>query len=252
MLQEYQNGVNSKKNQILAIILYPICLIVFAAIALLTFSDSEPEGSFLRRSEFFYIRLIWFEILFSCAWFAGCIGPIGNMLKYRQQTGGGYAVMAATVLNVAVLSMLILFFSLFFPRSRFFDILPIVIQIIIFIACLVKLVCLKYAQAWQMDGLNIIPTTIKTPEQLIAMLLICEQQSIVVNNFSVTVKRIKEKIKYSIPQAGKVSSSDAYKDLTILVETFYNKLMDGKYDDISSDISIIEKKIISVIADCKY
>lgn len=252
MLQANQNGVNHKKNQIFVIILYPICLIAFAAIALLIFSDSEPEGSFLRRSNLFYIRLIWFEILFSLAWFASCIGPIGNMLKYRQQIGGGYAVIAATVLNATVLSMLILFFSMFLPRSRFFDILPVVIQILIILVCSIKIICMKYAQAWQMDGLNVIPNTIKTPEQLVAMLLICEQQPIIADKFSVAIKRVKEKIKYSIPKAGNISTSESYKDLAVLVESFYDKLMAGKYDDISADILTIEKKIITVISDCKY
>ena len=252
MLQVKQNGVNYRKNQILAIVLYPICLISFAVIALLLFSDSEPEDSFLRRSELFYIRLIWFEILFSFAWFAGCIGPIGNMLRYRQQTGGGYAVIAAIVLNATALSILILFFSIFLPRSRFFDILPVVIQILIIVVCSMKMVYIKYAQAWQMDGLNVIPNTIKTPEQLVAMLVICEQQPIIVDNFSVPIKRVKEKMKYSIPKVGKVSSSESYKDLAILVESFYDKLMAGKYKDISADILAIEKKIIAVVSDCKY
>ena len=148
--------------------------------------------------------------------------------------------------------MLILFCSIFFPRSRFFDILPVVIQIIIFITLAIKIICLRYAQAWQTDGLNIIPATIKTPEQLTAMLLICEQQPVILDKFSVAVKRVKEKIKYSLPKSGKISSSEAYKDLANLVETFYDKLMDGKYDDIPADLLAIEKKVVSVIADCKY
>lgn len=252
MLQKEQQGVNHRSNKLWSILLYPICIIAFTTIALLLFSDNEPEKSFFKRSELFYTRLIWFNFLFSISWFAGCISPIGNLLKYRQQTGGTYLAIASTVLNATILSMLVLFCSIFFPRTRLFDNLPVVIQIIIFLFCVIKIICLKYAQAWQIDGLNVIPTTIKNPEQLIAMLTICEQQPIIIDKFSVAVKRIKEKINHSLPKAGKISSSSNYKDLSLLVEAFYDKLMDGKYDDISADIHLIEKKIVCVKADCKY
>lgn len=251
MLEEKQIGINHRKQKILILLLYPVCLFAFMIIGLLLFSKNEPVDSFLYRSELFYIRLIWFEILFSIGWFAGFIEPVRNLLKFRQQMGGGYLAIASSVLNATLLSITVLFISIFFPRSRFYDNLPIVLQVCIFLFCIIKVVCLKYAQSFQVDRLNVIPSNIKNPEQLLGMLTICEQQPIIIDKFSVAVKRAREKIKYSFPKAGKIASSENYKNLASLIENFYDKLMEGNYDDISSDLLLIEKNIVSVIADCK-
>ena len=251
MLEEKQIGINHKRQQILIFLLYPVCLFAFMAIGFLLFSKNEPVDSFLHRSELFYIRLIWFEIVFSIGWFAGFIEPVRNLLNHRQQIGGVFLAIASSVLNATVLSIVVLFISIFFPRSRFYDNLPIVLQICIYLFCIIKIVCLRYAQSFQVDGLNVVPSNIKNPEQLLAMLTICEQQPIIIDKFSVAVKRIREKIKYSLPKTGKIAYSDSYKNLASLVEKFYDNLMEGNYDDISSDLLLIEKNIVCVIADCK-
>jgi len=249
MLQEKQIDTKTKFSLLIAV--YPICIISFVAIGLLLFSEQEPADSFWCRSSLFYIRLIWFEALFSIGWFAGIVEPVRHLLKYRQQIGGGYLAMASSVLNATVLSIIVLFISIFFPRSRFYDNLPIAVQIGIFLFCVIKIFLLKYAQSCQVDGLNVIPTNIKTPEQLLGMLTICEQQPIVIDKFAIAVKRVKEKIKYSLPQAGKIASSENYKKLAAAVEALHDKIMEGQYDSISTDLLIIERNIVETIADCK-
>ena len=249
MLQKDQSS--PKNRYYLSIALYPICILAFAAIALLLFSENEPANSFWCRSELFAVRLVWFEALFSVGWFAGIVVPIYHLLKYRQQIGGGYLAITASVINAAMLSIIVLFISVFFPRSRFYDNLPVVIQIGIFLFCIVKVFLLKYAQSFQVDGLNIIPTNIKNPEQLLGMLTICEQQPVVIEKFSTSFRRVREKIKYSLPQAGKIASSEHYRKLAAAVEKLYDEIMDGEYDNISSDLLIIERNLVETIGDCK-
>ena len=249
MLQK--DKIITKNKYYLLIALHPICIFAFAAIGLLLFSEKEPADSFWYRSELFTIRLVWFEVLFSVGWFAGIVAPIHHLLKYRQQVGGGYLAITASVINATVLSIIVLFLSLFFPRNRFYDNLPVAIQIGIFLFCLIKIFLLKYAQSCQVDGLNVIPTNVKTPEQLLGMLTICEQQPIVIDKYSTAVKRVKQKIKYSLPQAGKIASSEHYKELAATIEKLYDEIMDGQYDGISSALLVIERDIVKTIGDCK-
>lgn len=249
MLQHKQ--IDSRSKLILWAGLYPVCVIAFAVIALLLFSEQEPRDSFWCRSELFFVRLIWFEILFSIGWFAGIAAPVKSLFNHRQQTGGGYLAIISSVLNATVLSMVVLFISLFFPRSRFYDNLTIVIQICILLFCIVKIFLLKYAQSFQVDGLNVIPANVKTPEQLVGMLMICEQQPIIIDKFAASVRKIKEKINYSLPKSGKIALSENYKHLANSVEVFYDRIMDGDYKDISSDLLDIERNIVTTMTDCK-
>ena len=246
-----QNEIDKKKNYIW-VLLYLICMIGFTAIGLLLFSDKEPVDSILHRSELFYPRMIWFETLFTIGYFFGFIEPIIQLFKFRKYVGGGYIAIAATILNSTILSIIILFVSIFFPRSRFFDTLPIIIQIGIFLFCLAKICFLKFAQAGQLDKLNEVPINLKTPEQLLAMLSICEQQPIIIDKFSKHIKKIREKIQYSIPQRGKIATSSSYREMALLLEKFYDDLMNGQYEEIQTQLAKIEQGIIRVVADCKY
>ena len=243
--------IDTKTKYRVIIAMYPICIIAFAAIGLLLFSEQELIDSFWHRTDLFYIRLVWFEVLFSAGWFAGIVEPVRYRLKYHRQIGGGCLATISAVINADILSIIVLLISIFFPRNSFYDYLPIIIQIAIFLFCIVKVFLLKYAQSYQVDRLNAIPANTKTQEQLIGMLTICEQQPIIIDKFSTTVKRIKMKIKTIIPETEEIALSENYKKLATTVESLYDKIMEGQYDSISSDLLQIERNIVETIGDCQ-
>jgi len=251
MLNADQMNYNSKSSSILTSVVYLIAVTAFFAIGMLLFTSSAPTDSFWHRSDLFWVRVIWFQLLFAVVWFGAFVIPIRGLLDHRQQIGGGYTAMSATVLNAALLSAIILCVSLFLPQERAYTILPIVFQILIVVACLIKVMLLKHAQCFQNDGLTPIPQTLKTPEELVAFLELCERQPDLQSETVKQIKRVREKIKYAVPHAGKVATSPRYKETVRLVEDVYQHMMSGSKDQIGADLNTLENTILLLASECK-
>lgn len=251
MLDSSQMGRQSKSGPILWAAFLPIVSIVIAVVGILLFSSDEPAGSFWHRSDLFWVRLAWFELLVAVTWLFGVIVPIGGLLAHRQQVGGSFPVMSAAVLNAAALSLLVLLVSTFLPETRFFKILPVVVQLVIIIVCLAKITFVKQAQDLQNDGVVPIPRTLKSPEELCAFLVICESQPSLAPELAKKLKGVRERIKYSVPRVGKVASSSHYESVVRLVDTTYDQMMSGRREEIGRSLESLDSTITLLISECK-
>lgn len=251
MLNANQMNYSPKSSSSLTFVVYVISVLAFVAVALLLFSPSAPTDSFWHRGDLFWFRLIWFQALFAVAWFGAFLIPVRNLLNHRQQVGGGFTAMSAAVLNAVLLSMIVLLVSLFLPRERIFTITPFVFQILIAVVCLIKVMLLRQAQCYQNDGLAPIPLTLKSPDELVAFLELCERQPDLKTETAKQVKRIREKIKYSVPRAGKVASSPRYRETVLLVDSIYQQFMSGSRDRIPVDLRTLENTVSLLVSECK-
>ncbi len=251
MLDSKQMGRQSKAGSYLWVAFPPIVMITAAIVGLLLFSPQEPVGSLWHRSDLFWIRLTWFELILAVTWLFGVIIPFKGLLAHRQQVGGGFPVMSAAVLNAAALSFLVLFVSMFLPETRFFTIVPVIIQLVIIIVCLAKITFVTQAQALQNDGVVPIPRTLKSPEELAAFLVICEAQPGLAPELARKLKGTRERIKYSVPRVGKVASSSHYESVVRLVDTTYDQMMSGQREEVSRSLESLDSTITLLISECK-
>ena len=249
--KETANIVVSKRSGGILLSLYFVCVISFWCVGELLFDPDTSNQGFWVRSELFYVRLIWFELLFTFAWFGAFIEPIKEIFNRPRQIGGVPVAIAASICNAALLSIVMLVAWLFLPRERFYDNLPVAIQIIIVVVCLFKIVLLRIAGAAQLAGMDTIPVDIKSPEQLSAMLTICLKQPIVEDKYLKTLECCKNKIDHSLPRVGKIAKSSEYKQLAEKTEELYEALMDANYDHVGKMVSDVEKLIDPAIQSCK-
>lgn len=251
MLNSTQMDPQNKSGSILWVAWLPIVMVVSAIVGLLLFSPDEPAGSFWCRSDLFWVRLAWYETILILAWIFGVVIPLKELHAHRQQIGGGFAIASAIVLNAAALSLIILFGSLFLPDTRFFRNLPIVIQLIIIVICLLKITFLKQAQALQNDGMNLIPKKLKSPDELCAFITICEAQPDLDPDLAKKLKGSRERIKYSVPKVGKVATSTHYESVVKLVDATYDEMMSGKRETIGGSLDSLDRAITLLIVECK-
>ena len=165
--------------------------------------------------------------------------------------GGVPVAIAASVCNAGLLSIVMLAGSLFLPRTRFCDNLPIVLQILILLWCAVKIVLLRIAGEAQLAGMDTIPADVRTPDQLSAMLTICLKQQIIIDKHLTAVVRCKNKVDHSLPRVGKIAKSAQYKAFAEKTEDLYNALMDAQYDKIDQMVNAMELLIDPAVESCK-
>ena len=77
--------------------LYFVCVISSWCLGLLCFDPNPANQGFWVRSDLFFVRLIWFEVLFTFAWFGAFIGPIKEIFGRPRQIGGVPVAIAASV-----------------------------------------------------------------------------------------------------------------------------------------------------------
>lgn len=65
------------------------------------------------------------------------------------------------------------------------------------------------------------------------------------------IKRIREKIKYSLSRAGKISSSENYKLLAGEIESFSKISAEERTNQIASFEDVVMKKILMIQNECK-
>ena len=229
----------------------PATGIVVAVSAVTLFAPDEFPHNFWHRSDIFWLRLVWFEAIILFAWFFGIVAPSNGLLSQRQQTGGGYPVLSAVVLNASVLSAIVLAISLFLPETRFFRILPIIVQLVIVAFCWVQAAFVCKAQELQRDEMESVPKVLKNPDQLCAFLTLCERQPDLDPLFARKLKIVRERLKYSVPTVGKVASSEKYERVVGHVEDAYERMMRGERREAEAAIDAIEPLLTIMITECK-
>ena len=82
-------------------------------------------------------------------------------------------------------------------------------------------------------------------------LLILESSADISEKEKKVIKRIREKIKYSIPRAGMISQSENYKFLVNEIEIFLVLSSKDRANNITSFEDSVMKKILTIQNECK-
>jgi hypothetical protein len=113
------------------------------------------------------------------------------------------------------------------PASVFLAAAQIPVQIILLVLYIVLGVILFFALAGARGGTKRMPEGVPTPAELDAMLRTEEErlkQSEESGSLCEAIKALREKVHYSLPQAGRIADSSAYAAFTGDVRTLYNEL----------------------------
>lgn len=226
--------------------LFCLCLIVFAGIGLITFRD-YGDGSWLCRTNWFWWRLLWFEVIFAVFWFSIFGFPISRLLQKRTMTGATYAIVATICLRAALVSFVIWGIGSFVPTDTRFSVLPIVVQLLVALYFGVVVVMFRKTRALQTDGMEQ-PSKVglPNPSELVNRLETAERR-LESSGDSLIVKRLKEKIRYSLPSVGRIVGCDAYRQLVERVV----QIADDSSIDVAQYCKEAEEYVRVTVESCK-
>jgi|BioPla2DNA2_1021312.scaffolds.fasta_scaffold131637_1 hypothetical protein len=228
--------------------LFLTCLVVFLLIGLFCFSEDGDQGSFFTRSRLFWFHLIWFECIFAAFWYSFRGKHIEKLINQRQQTGAANVSLWYLWYRCAATSSIIWLISIFIPAQSHWQAVPIAIQGILIIVYALMIVFTPKTKALQMQGMEILPIEIPAPNQLADMLAGMKCSDITPENTK-AIKKLSEKLRYSLPRVGKIASTEKYKQLAQAVKDFVKDSSD--HSSLKSRLSNIETLLIQVSGECK-
>ena len=103
----------------------------------------------------------------------------------------------------------------------------------------------------QNDGMETLPEGVKTPDDLVNELQLLETSNSLTEDEKRAIKRIREKIKYSLSRVGKISSSENYNLLVGEIESFSKISAEERAKQIASFEDGVMKKILMLQNECK-
>ena len=224
--------------------------VAIPVIGLLAFQSPEsPNAGNLVRGQYFIFKLLWCEFLLLVL-FVGCIkGLGGQLLRQRQQTGGGIVVQFAIIANACLCSLLILGVSVFLPEK--YQQWILIAQIIIVVAAIILVATVTAGRDLQNDGIVPLQDGVKRPDQLVAQ--IASLENIIISNHPVSaasIKTIKERINYSLPRVGKIAASAMYLDIVKDIESLCAAIESQNGSATINELcGKVDRKITLLIAD---
>lgn len=236
---------------ILHLVFVSIMLFAFF-VGFFMFSTEKTSNSFFQRTNFFWVRLLWFETIILVLWYSFTGSYLKKILSERKQTGAINIVTASAYFKLSVYSIIVWLVGCLLPAVGSCQIWVLLVQagiIIFYVLLLYFLPCMRNLQN---DGMESVPIGVKNPDDLVSDLLMLESFVLVNEDEKKAIKRIREKIKYSIPHVGVISNSENYKRLVEEIGNFSKKLSS---ENPAADIVLFEdrvmKKILMVQHECK-
>ena len=228
-------------------------IMLFAAIwGLFMFSaENTSTNSFFQRTNLFWVRLLWFEAIIAVFWYSFTGNYLKKILSERKQTGAINIVIGSAFFKLAIYSMIIWLIGYFLPTSLSWQGWIWLLQFVIIIFYVFFLYFLPHMRTLQTDGIESLPSEIKTPDELANALLILESSVGITEDEKKVIKRIREKIKYSIPRAGMISQSENYKILVNEIEIFSALSSKDRAIGITAFENSVMKKILIIQNECK-
>lgn len=219
------------------------CVLVILLLPIICFSPEGEEDSFFTRSRLFWIHIIWFECIFLAMWQAFTGTHISKLLNQRQQTGGANVALAYLWYKAGLLSIASWCASIFIPAHSCWQALPFLIQGGIIVIYALMIFATPQTKALQMQGMEILPENIPTPSQLADMIIenIPNDCPLEIRK---KVKKLAEKVRYSLPQVGKISSSQKYRQLV-------EAIADLNYSPNEESLSSLTNLVNQVSHECK-
>jgi hypothetical protein len=182
-----------------------------------------------NRDGLFAVRIVWMEFLAILLW--GALGGFFLLFapadKNRRGLGGIYPVFGIITFIYVAISFIILLIQWLIPASVFLAAAQIPAQVVLLVAYIILGVILFFALAGARGGTKRMPEGVPTPAELDVMLRTEEErlkQSEESGSLRDAIKALREKIHYSLPQAGRVADSSAYAAFTGDVRTLYNEV----------------------------
>lgn len=234
---------------------YLFLAVGWAVIGLLVFKDADTSSTgFFVRSEFFTIRLIWAEVLIALFFFGGLLLPYNKFFENRKHIGAGYLIIAHRVTMAMTISLIILVLSAFIPTESYEGTcfrLHIALQIVIVIIAVIAIASTYFSMAAQLDGIEEFPANVKKPSDLCLMLQNAESNTNLAIDQVKIVKKIRESIKYSIPENGTVTAFAEYHELAETVEKINSGIAGNDLTELEKHSSAIEILINTIVQKTK-
>jgi hypothetical protein len=187
-----------------------------------------PEA---KRSEFFWQRILWTEFLVLLVW-AYLAGFLNVFIPNGRKDSGLAGVLPAAGLGVFAYALLS--FALLMVYRDLSAATHIGFQLILFVALVLLFVSLNLARVSAVSGTQPVPAGIKPPQELSALLRVGEEKVWAsVSRQGLTgeprrlhdaLKRLREKLQYSIQHVGSVGESKEYSELAAAVVSLNSEL----------------------------
>ncbi len=205
-----------------------------------------------HRSEYFWFKILWVEVLAALAW--GYLGGGIQSILYSSVKGNRSAAvipaLGLTVFSYIGLSLMILISSSFLPDNSWVHRYHVAFQVFITFLFLIINIGLYTSAVIASRDLKTFSPEVKTPQQLAVMLQSEESRlsSIAevtkdIKVFMQSLKSLREKISYSLPSIQIVGDNPQYLDFVGQVNAFISAARN------CSDESAIEKNGLRDIAE---
>ncbi len=203
---------------------------LISALAILGFATlAQPDAG---RSQYFWARLVWAELLVALIW-CGVGGFVRSTSMPKADATGGNGLapgLCATIVLYSVASLLLMLFQSFFPDREVITRLHWIGQIVLLLGVGVALVFFNVARFAAASGSEPIPEGIRSPVELCALLR-QEEVRFGSNADSRTRKCVPEKLKvvregiqFSIPHVGSIGTLPDYVNFAESVEQICKSL----------------------------
>ena len=227
-------------------ILFAICSISLVILGVFTFGD-YGDDSWFCRTDWFWLRVVWFEFIFTIFWVAVFGSPLTHLLRSRKMTGATYATIATICLRAALISFVIWCVSAFIPLDTHWAKLPVLIQVVVALYYVVVVHMLPKVQVLQNDGMDQFLGSVAEPRKLVNLLRGFEKRCLESRIDVMPIKRLREKIQFSIPIVGKVACCDEYVEL----EKHVLKIVEEGVNYDHQLVATAEENVATIIEKCK-
>ncbi|MCR4574670.1 MAG: hypothetical protein K5787_12995 [Lentisphaeria bacterium] len=222
------------------------CMIIILLLPIICFSTEGKENFFFTRSRLFWLHIVWFECIFIALWHAFTGRHISQILNQRQQTGAANVALAYLWYKASLLSIVAWCASIFIPAQSCWQALPIFIQVGIIISFALMIFVTPKTKELQMQGMEVLPENIPIPPQLADIIM-----DNIPDNCSTNIRKqsqkIAEKIRYSLPQVGKICFSPKYRQLVELI----SGLDYSSEEESLSSLSNVFNLVNQIVHECK-
>lgn len=246
-----QNNVSTTPSKIILHIIF-VLIMVFAALwGFFMFSENNAHNSFFQKTDFFWIRLLWFEAIVAVLWYAFTGNYLKKILSEREQTGAINVVIGSVFFKLSIYSFIIWLIGCFLPPTALWQGWMLLAQFVVIVLNVLVLYLLPHMRDLQNDGMKTLPEGVKTPDDLVNELQLLETSNDLTDDEKKVIKRIREKIKYSLPRVGRISTSENYKLLVEEIESFSKISAEERTKQLASFEAGVMKKILMLQNECK-
>ena len=246
-----QNNVSTTPSKIILHLIF-VLIMVFAVLwGFFMFSENNASSSFFQKTDFFWIRLLWFEAIVAVLWYAFTGNYLKKILTERKQTGAINVIISSVFFKLSIYSFIVWLIGCFLPPTALWQGWVLLAQFIVIVLNVLVLYLLPHMCSLQNDGMETLPKGVKTPDDLVNELQLLEPSNGLTDDEKKLLKRVREKIKYSLPRVGKISISENYKLLTEEIERFSKTSVEERANQMASFEDSVMKKILLLQNECK-